>query len=47
MRKRKKTVAEILMEINNCMDIVLSILTKLTLAVMSIATIWQVINVLF
>jgi hypothetical protein len=45
--KRKKTAAEILEEINSNLDIVLSILSKLALVAMSIATIWQIIGLLF
>ncbi|MBR6384598.1 MAG: hypothetical protein IKS03_00500 [Ruminococcus sp.] len=45
--KRKKTAAEILEEINSNLDIVLSILSKLALVAMSIATIRQIIGLLF
>lgn len=45
--KRKKKTAEILSEIDSNLDKVLSILSKLALATMSVATIWQIIRLLF
>jgi len=47
MKKQKKTAAEILSEIDSNLDIVLSILSKLALVAMSIATIVQIIHMLF
>lgn len=45
--KRKKKTAEILSEIDSNLDKVLSILSKLALVAMSVATIWQIIRTLF
>lgn len=45
--KRKKKTAEILTEIDSNLDKVLSILSKLALVTMSIATIVQIIRTLF
>lgn len=45
--KRKKKTAEILKEIDSCLDTVLSILSKLALVAMSIATIVQIVRQLF
>ena len=45
--KRKKNAAEILSEIDSNLDKVLSILSKLALVTMSIATIVQIIRTLF
>lgn len=45
--KRKKKTAEILSEIDSNLDKVLSILSKLALVTMSIATIVQIIRTLF
>lgn len=45
--KQKKKTADILKEIDSNLDIVLSILSKLALVAMSIATIYQIICLLF